>query len=350
MNEKIILSFAASIIRFFIFYLFFLNAYADGVNKKYYHNEQGILSLMYHRFNENKYPSTNIKMNIFKTHIEIIKNNDFEFYNPIKFEKDFEVPKSKKKILLTIDDAFSSFYKNAWPYLKENKIPFILFISTEAVGKNGYMTWDEIKEIEKEDYAFLGNHSHSHEYLVNYNFIDFKYDIDKSIKIFKENIGYNPIFFSYPFGEYSLEQKKYIALNFKFAFGQNSGVIDLNKDKYELPRFPINEEYGEISRFESLVKFLPLQYNYIIPEDKFINSENNPPKMSIVFFEEQKNLNKISCYSNEGGDWDKTNINLENNKLNIFFREKFKERRGRINCSLRDVEGWRWFGIQFSLN
>ena len=252
--------------------------------------------------------------------------------------------------MLTIDDAFSSFYKNAWPYLKENKIPFILFISTEAVGKNGYMTWDEIKEIEKEDYAFLGNHSHSHEYLVNYNFIDFKYDIDKSIKIFKENIGYNPIFFSYPFGEYSLEQKKYIALNFKFAFGQNSGVIDLNKDKYELPRFPINEEYGEISRFESLVKFLPLQYNYIIPEDKFINSVNNPPKMSIVFFEEQKNLNKISCYSNEGGDWDKTNINLENNKLNIFFREKFKERRGRINCSLRDVEGWRWFGIQFSLN
>ncbi len=305
---------------------------------------------MYHRFNENKYPSTNIKMDIFKTHIKIIKNNDFEFYNPIKFEKEFEVPKLKKKILLTIDDAFSSFYKNAWPYLKKNKIPFILFISTEAVGKYGYMTWDEIKEIEKEEYAFLGNHSHSHEYLVNYNFIDFKYDIDKSIKIFKENIGYNPIFFSYPFGEYSLKQKKYIAQKFKFAFGQNSGVIDLNKDKYELPRFPINEKYGEISRFESLVKYLPLQYNYIVPEDKFINSLNNPPKMSIVFFEEQKNLNKITCYSNEGDGWDKTNIKLKKNKLNILFRERFKERRGRINCSLRDIEGWRWFGIQFSIN
>ena len=34
---------------------------------------------MYHRFNENKYPSTNINMNIFKSHIEIIKRNDFEF-------------------------------------------------------------------------------------------------------------------------------------------------------------------------------------------------------------------------------------------------------------------------------
>ena len=35
-------------------------------------------------------------------------------------------------------------------YLKEKKIPFILFVSTEAVGKNGYMTWDQIKELEKE--------------------------------------------------------------------------------------------------------------------------------------------------------------------------------------------------------
>ena len=305
---------------------------------------------MYHRFNENKYPSTNIRMDIFKNHIEIIKSNDFKFYNPINFEEEFSIPKLKKKILLTIDDGFSSFYKNAWPYLKKNKIPFILFVSTEAVGKFGYMTWDEIKEIEKEEFVFLGNHSHSHEYLVGYNFNDFKNDIDKSIKIFKMNIGYNPIFFSYPFGEYSLEQKIYIEKNFKFAFGQHSGVIDLNKDKYELPRFPINEQYGDITRFESLVKYLPLQYNYIIPEDKLINSLDNPPEMSIVFFDEQKNLDKISCYSNEGDGWNKTNIKLKNNMLNIFFRDKFKERRGRINCSLRDIEGWRWLGAQFSIN
>ena len=30
--------------------------------------------------------------------------------------------------------------------------------------------------------------------------------------------------------------------NFTFAFGQHSGVIDVNKEKYQLPRFPINEK------------------------------------------------------------------------------------------------------------
>jgi len=305
---------------------------------------------MYHRFDENKYPSTNIQMDIFKSQIEIIKNNNFKFYNPIKFEKEFNTPKSEKKILLTIDDAFLSFYESAWPFLKKNKIPFILFVSTEPIGKYGYMTWNQIKEIENEEFVFLGNHSHSHEYLIGYNFQEFKNDIDKSISIFKENIGYNPIFFSYPFGEYSLEQKNYIAKNFKYAFGQHSGVIDLNKEKYELPRFPINEKYGDLNRFENLIKFLPLQYKNIIPEDKLVNNLKNPPEMYIEFFNEQKNLDKISCYSNEGEGWDKTKIKLKNNKLNIFFREKFKERRGRINCSLKDKEGWRWFGVQFSIN
>ena len=350
MIKKIILSFAASITKFFIFYLFFLNAYAETVNKKYEHLEQGILSLMYHRFDENKYPSTNIQMDVFKEHIKIIKNNNFEFLNPKNFNGEFNKVKSQKKILLTIDDAFSSFYKNAWPYLKENKIPFILFVSTEPVGKNGYMNWKEIMDVAKEDFAFIGNHSHSHEYLINYDFKKFTDDIKKSIKIFEKKIGYNPKFFSYPFGEYSLQQKKYISEKFDYAFGQNSGVIDLNKDRYELPRFPINEKYGDLKRFNFLVKLLPLQYRSINPEDKFLTKSNNPPNMYIDFFKEQKNLNLINCFSNEGGTWKDTKIFLNNNKLIINFSEKFNFRRGRINCSLNDKNGWRWLGIQFSID
>ena len=48
------------------------------------------------------------------------------------------------------------------------------------------MTWQQIKEIEKENFAFIGNHSHSHEYLIDYKFEDFKKDINNSIKIFNK--------------------------------------------------------------------------------------------------------------------------------------------------------------------
>ena len=150
---------------------------------------------MYHRFNENKYPSTNIKMDVFKKHLQLIKKNNVEFYNPREFDLKFNSVKNAKKILITVDDAFLSFYNEAWPILKEEKIPFILFVSTEPVGKKGYMNWDQIIEVSQHEFAFIGNHSHTHEYLVNFSFEKFKEDINTSIRIFNKKLGYNPIFF-----------------------------------------------------------------------------------------------------------------------------------------------------------
>ena len=304
---------------------------------------------MYHRFNESKYPSTNIQMDIFKQQIEIIEDSNYKFNNPSEFEKMFSTPKIKKEILITIDDAFLSFYQEAWPFLKKNKIPFILFVSTEPVGKRGYMTWSQIREVESEDFAFIGHHSHTHDYLINETNDQFISDIEKANKIFLKELGYIPNLFSYPFGEYSKFMRNYISKNFKFAFGQHSGVIDLNKDKFELPRFPINEKYGELKRFKSIINYFPLEYKEIFPEEKYLSQENNPPKFQVKFFKEQKNLDNINCYSNEGNKWEKSKTNFSNYTLTIKFREPFVPRRGRINCSLNDNGKWRWFGIQFPI-
>jgi hypothetical protein len=43
-------------------------------------------------------------------------------------------------------------------------------------------------------------------------------------------------------------------------------------------------------------------------------------------------------------------MKLYEKKLVIKFNEKFFPRRGRINCSLNDNEGWRWFGVQFTID
>ena len=60
----------------------------------------GIISIMYHRFNENKYPSTNIRIDDFKKHIEIIENQNIEFINPKNFETDLSQNKNKEKFSL----------------------------------------------------------------------------------------------------------------------------------------------------------------------------------------------------------------------------------------------------------
>ena len=308
---------------------------------------------MYHRFEENKYPSTNIRLNDFLKHLEIIKNNNIRFVNPKNFKNELTANKKQRKILLTIDDGFLSFYKNAWPILKEEEIPFILFVSTREVGSSNYMNWSQIREISKENFVEIGNHSHSHEYLVDENIEIIESDIQNSINIFKEKLGKNSEFFSYPFGEYSITFKNIIkSLGFKYAFGQHSGVIDETKDLFELPRFPINEKYGELKRFTSLTKTLPFKFEEIIPEEKYLLKSKNPPKVKIKFYENIKNLNLINCYSNEGDKWRQSKIIfVSQNILQISINEKFVGERGRINCSLKDPSGfWRWLGIQFVIS
>ena len=119
-----------------------------------------------------------------------------------------------------------------------------------------------------------------------------------------------------------------------------------------MPRFPINEKYGEIKRFKRLLKTIPFPFKKIYPDEKYLNKKNNPPDVKIIFYEDGPDLKNISCYSNEQDRWRKSKIELPSkNELKIILDGKFTTERGRINCSLRENNGnWRWLGIQFVIS
>ena len=348
--QLIIKKFLIILIIIISFHLNYLKLFASN---QYSFDDFGVISIMYHRFNEDKYPSTNIQIDVFKKQLEIIKKEGIKFVNPKNFAESLKLNKNERKVLFTVDDGLLSFYNNAWPILKEKNIPFILFVNTREVGSFNYMNWDQIQELYKSNLVEIGNHSHSHEYLVDENPKIIKEDILTSIRIFQEKLGKNSDFFSYPFGEYSSEFKKIIKdLGFSYAFGQHSGVIDETKDLFELPRFPINEKYGELKRFNTLMKTLPLKYKNISPEDKYLTNANNPPTVTVEFLENTKNLKQINCFSNEGNRWRNSKINFtDDTTLKIEITEKFVGERGRINCSLKESNGfWRWLGVQYVIS
>ena len=116
-------------------------------------DEPGILSLMYHRVGEGKYPSTNVSVEMFNQHLQLIEESKLPFIDANEFKEMIlnGKPLNQRKILLTVDDAFQSFYQNAWPVLKEKKIPFILFVNTREVSQNhpNYMNWNQVRELQK---------------------------------------------------------------------------------------------------------------------------------------------------------------------------------------------------------
>ncbi len=102
-----------------------------------------------------------------------------------------------------------------------------------------------------------------------------------------------------------------------------------------------------MKRFKSIINYGPLEYKSLKPEEKKLYNKKNPPKLIVEFFNEQKNIRNINCYSNDGGNWKKSELKFENNTLIIDFQKPFLPRRGRVNCSLNDNGLWRWFGTQF---
>jgi peptidoglycan/xylan/chitin deacetylase (PgdA/CDA1 family) len=316
-------------------------------------DEPGIISLMYHRVGEGKYPSTNVSTEMFKQHLQAIETSGLTFIEPAQFKNQIleGKPFSKRYILLTVDDAFKSFYENAWPVLKEKKIPFILFVNTREITSKhpNYMSWDQIRELKNSGLVTIGGHSWSHEYFINMKLEEVKKDIQKSHDDYQKQLKQIPDLYAHTFGETSSDIIKLIRdFNYKIIFGQHSGVISRNENINYLPRFSLNENYGKLKRFQNILKSRAFNIKSYDPKTILLNQKNNPTNMKLSFDE---NVKGINCFDNSGGDWKNTKINfISNNQIELIFDQPFKKRRGRLNCTMPSKEGLiKWFGYQYSV-
>ncbi len=108
---------------------------------------------MYHRFGESRYPSTNITLEQFEEQLEFFEKNNFsvlplnEIIEALKENKTLP----DKSIGITIDDAYLSVYKEAYPRLKAKGYPFTVFVATGVVdqGIPAYMDWEQMAEMQK---------------------------------------------------------------------------------------------------------------------------------------------------------------------------------------------------------
>ena len=300
---------------------------------------------VYHRFGENKYPTTNTTISQFKEHInELIKNN----YNVVSIEEIIDAFKNKndlpeKTIGLTIDDAFLSIYKKAWPILKEKNLPFTIFVSTGAVGVKSkkIMNWSQIREMVNSGVT-IGHHTKNHFHLVSRDKETIINEIEEANIDFFKNLGFTPDIFAYPYGEYNNEIKQITKKYFKAAFGQQSGVLFNEIDMFELPRFSMNEEYGNLKRFKFAANSYGLQINNILPIDKTIKNVN-PPLLGFTLINNIENV--IKCYPSHNIKANLTNIG--DKRIEVRFDKNFPKGRTRVNCTVNDNGKWRWSGFQF---
>ena len=312
---------------------------------KLFANENSVAVFVYHRFGENNYPSTNIRINQFKKHLDELTKNNYnvvsteEIINALINNKDLP----EKTVALTIDDAFFSIYKKAWPLLKEKKLPFTIFVSTGPVKSNSknYMNWEQIKEMVNHGVT-IGHHTKNHLHLVTKEKEKIISEIEEANNDFLKNLGYVPDIFAYPYGEYSLEVKQITKSYFKAAFGQQSGGIYNGIDIFELPRYSLNEQYGDLKRFKFAANSYGLKIKNILPENKVI-TDANPPLLGFTLLDDLEG--SLKCYPSHNIKADL--IQLGNKRIEVRFNKAFPKGRTRVNCTINDNTKWRWSGFQF---
>ena len=89
----------------FIIIAFEVNQSKLFAQDKYGFDDFGLISIMYHRFNEDKYPSTNIQLEVFNQQLKIIEEEGISFIEPKNLKKVLSEEKQKRKILFTVDDG-----------------------------------------------------------------------------------------------------------------------------------------------------------------------------------------------------------------------------------------------------
>lgn len=306
--------------------------------------------IMYHRFGEDQYSSTNIRVEQFKEHIQELQNGQYTVLplNEIvdRLENGEELP--DRTVALTIDDAYASVYDVAWPILREAKLPFTVFVAVEGVDKQfaDYMTWDQIREL-RDAGVHIGHHTYTHSHLPLMSPEEIEADINLASERYQAELGFVPAIFAYPYGEYGNEVKAVIRkIGFKAAFGQQSGVSYSGHDRLELPRFAMSENYGGIGRFRLAANALPLRVTDVTPSDNVL--KRNPPNFGFTIAEDYGNLNGLSCFSSNQTGGAVPIEKIGDARIEIRLTANFKPGRGRINCTLLGPDRrWRWFGSLF---
>lgn len=326
----------------FLFLICPFNSFAGQVN-----------TFIYHRFDEQRYPSTNISSDVFRQQLDYLKENQVEIISLPEIAERLESgqPLPEHTVALCVDDSYRSFYDVAMPVLREYGFPVTLFVNTDAVGTSGYLNWIELKNLMDEGVS-IGNHTASHAYLVEAlpgeNQSQWreriKEDILKAQAAFEQHLGIRPELFAYTFGEYSTEVVEIVKeLGFTAAFAQQSGVIHDQHNRFILPRFPMGGPFATLKGFVNKLHMQPLLILDQDPFDPVIT--DNPPVLSFKLADNSIHPGRFNCFvQGENHCRVERDVDKKDGWYKIIADEPLSGRRNKYTLTLQGRENqWLWY-------
>lgn len=301
---------------------------------------------IYHRFGEDRYPSTNIAVDRFQEQLAYLRNSNYQVLSLSGLIQKLTEgrPLPNKTAVITIDDGYKSVYKKAWPVLKAFDFPFTVFLYVKATdnGHWDYMTWDQVRELQAEGVDFQ-DHGYSHHHLSvrPAGMSDEEYrawirkDLTTSSQIMLKNLGYKPAFLAVPYGEYNRTiRDEAKALGYRALFTQDPGSVSKDTDLFSIPREPIlGIDWSTMAHFEMVLKRVDLPISEMEPESGSLK-ESMPPRFKAkLLYPERYKSGTLGIYVSELG-WQPAD--LEEGYVSIVNTHPLRRQFNRVAVSGRE--------------
>jgi peptidoglycan/xylan/chitin deacetylase (PgdA/CDA1 family) len=160
---------------------------------------------------------------------------------------------TSKKVVLTFDDGYYTFYSNAWPVLQEYEQSASVFIISDLVGKPGYMTWAEIKDLSAAGLE-VGGHTMTHPLLPTLSPEKSNEEIVGAKQAIETQLGENTSSFCYPTGKYDARAVEQVqTAGYTAAVTMVQRQASSSDDMLLLPRWGVYKG-DPLERFIGLIK------------------------------------------------------------------------------------------------
>jgi peptidoglycan/xylan/chitin deacetylase (PgdA/CDA1 family) len=152
-------------------------------------------------------------------------------------------PLPSKPVMISFDDTRLDQYTVALPELNKYKFKGVFFIMTVSLGRPGYMSREQVKQLADEGHA-IGSHTWNHKNVKTYTEEDWPIQMEKPVKQLESVIGKPIHYFAYPFGLWNKEAISKIKQHgFKGAF-QLSARQDENDPLHSIRRIIVPGEWS----------------------------------------------------------------------------------------------------------
>lgn len=311
-----------------------------------------LVVLQYHHISDATPTATSTSISLFEGQLEMIASEGLEV---VALQAATEAAlngelATRQQVAITFDDAYESVYQQAAPMLEQRGYPYTIFVNTDAVGGKGYMTWDQLKELNQSELVTMANHSHDHGHLarrIDESQADWEQRADNSLDraqaILQDRLGIDVPMFAYPYGEFDAALEEKLSTRNWIGYGQQSGAVGATSGKTRLPRFPMANAYGQLGSLKDklLSKALPVNANDL-PTGVLAD---NPPTLEFKL-PETLNVSQLSCFASGQG-----RIEIEegdNGIVRIQAPDDFDSRRFRYNCTHPAGDGrYYWLSQQW---